>query len=83
MSTEQVSAVTAQLSPNGQVRTESVRIKSGLRTTEFWVSIVAAIIPPILAIGFLSDDQVATVVAIASPIAAAFGYNISRGMAKL
>lgn len=64
-----------------QVVVERVVIKPGLKTTEFWVSVIAAVLPPVMA-AFFTEEQVAQVVGIVSPILAALGYNISRGLAK-
>ena len=58
------------------------KTKPGLKTTEFWLSLAAAIASFVVAQGFISDDQLSAVVAVAGPIVAAFGYSISRGLAK-
>ena len=55
--------------------------KPGVRTTEFWITIAAAVIPPLSA-AFLDADTIERVVVAIGPIVAAFGYSLSRGMAK-
>lgn len=57
-------------------------VKPGIKTTEFWVSIVAAVVPPVMAAGIIDENTIAAIVGIASPIVSAFGYSISRGLAK-
>ena len=53
-------------------------VKSGGRTTEFWLSMLAVVAPIFAA---LADKIDGTAAVICSAIAAA-GYAISRGMAK-
>lgn len=60
----------------------TTKIKSGLKTTEFWISLAAAVASFVIAQGFITEDQVANVVSVAGPIVAAFGYSLSRGLAK-
>lgn len=63
-------------------------MKPGVKTSEFFVTIIAAIISVVMA--NLSPDQTGMIyghidkwVAIIGPILAAFGYTISRGLAKM
>lgn len=60
----------------------SKSVKSGVKTTEFWISLAAAAASFVVAQGFISEDQIAAVVSAAGPVIAAFGYSISRGLAK-
>jgi hypothetical protein len=68
-----------------------IPVKPGWQTTEFWVTIfiqaigIAALVYP----GFITPerssvlmDAVMQLGAIVSMVAAAFGYSLSRGMAK-
>ena len=57
-------------------------VKPGIRTTEFWISIGAAIVGPVLAFNLIDEQTVAGVVAAITPVINAFGYTISRGQAK-
>lgn len=57
-------------------------VKPGIKTTEFWIALVAAVIPPIIAAGYITEEQIAAAVVVASPILSSMGYSISRGLAK-
>ncbi len=64
-------------------------MKAGIKTTEFWISMGAAIVGVVAASGFFTPDQASTITnaitqlgGIITTVAAAFGYSISRGMAK-
>lgn len=58
------------------------QVKPGIKTTEFWISIAAAVVAPVMAAGLIDEQTIATIVGVVSPIVSAFGYSISRGMAK-
>ena len=73
--------VTHSQTPEGQHISET-KVKSGIKTTEFWVSLAAAVASFVVAQGIITDDQVAAVVAVAGPVVSALGYTISRGIAK-
>lgn len=68
--------------PDGTVR-EIVVLKPGIKTTEFWVSLIAAVIPPLMAANVFPESTVAVVMGVLSPVLAAFGYSLSRGIAKI
>lgn len=61
---------------------ETKTIKAGFRTTEFWISLAAAVVSFVVAQGFVTEDQINQVAAVVAPVVAAFGYSISRGIAK-
>lgn len=58
-------------------------VKSGYKTTEFWLSFVAMLIGFLMASGFVADGSGTerAVAAVAAALAAA-GYSVSRGKAK-
>lgn len=58
------------------------KTKAGIKTTEFWVALVAAIGSFVVAQGFVTDDQISTVASVLGPVVASFGYSLSRGIAK-
>ena len=57
-------------------------VKAGWKTTEFWLSVLAAIVGAVLASGLPSDNPVVRAAGVASAALAALGYSISRGNAK-
>ncbi len=63
--------------------------KPGYMTTEFWMSVIASLLGVLGALGVFTPDQVSSVnkglielAGALTPVAAAFGYSISRGNAK-
>lgn len=66
-----------------------VPVKPGYMTTEFWVTIIVQVVGLAAAAGYITPDQSgvlsdATVQlgGIVTMVAAAFGYSLSRGLAK-
>ena len=64
-------------------------MKNGWKTTEFWVSIAACLAGIGSTMGVFTPEQASTTVqgiaqigGVFAMVAAAFGYNISRGNAK-
>jgi hypothetical protein len=58
-------------------------IKPGYKTTEFWLSSVAALVGILVASGAVADGTpLAKVVALITTTLTAMGYSISRGIAK-
>lgn len=61
----------------------SNEIKAGYKTTEFWLSAVAAIIGLVYASGLIGEGtQVDKIVGFAAAALASLGYSVSRGIAK-
>lgn len=61
----------------------STEIKAGYKTTEFWLSAVAAIIGLVYASGVIGEGtQVDKVVGFAAAALTTLGYSVSRGLAK-
>jgi hypothetical protein len=57
--------------------------KPGVKTTEFWLTLVAMIVSTLAASGGLDPSSpVAKIVGLAAAVLAAMGYSISRGIAK-
>jgi hypothetical protein len=63
-------------------------MKTGVKTSEFWITLVAVLISTLL--GNLTPEASANLyahidkyLAIIAPIVGAFGYTISRGLAKM
>lgn len=57
--------------------------KPGYRTTEFWITIVVAIVGALESTGlFLDDSPVGKGLALISSALVVLGYGISRGIAK-
>jgi hypothetical protein len=64
-------------------------IRPGYKTTEFWVTISMQVVGLVAALGYLTPDQSSALTqaatqigGVVSMVAIAFGYNLSRGMAK-
>lgn len=67
---------------SGDRYVSETKVKPGIKTTEFWISLAAAAAGFVVAQGFVTEDQISQVVGVISPVVAAFGYSISRGIAK-
>jgi len=64
-------------------------VKPGWQTTEFWVNIFIQLIGLAAMLGYFTTEQQSALVQAATQlggligmVAGAFGYNLSRGMAK-
>ena len=64
-------------------------MKTGYKTTEFWVTVLIQIVGLIAALGYLTPEQssalvqaVAQIGGVAAMVVGQFGYSISRGTAK-
>lgn len=58
-------------------------MKAGWKTSEFWLSLVAMLMGVLLTSGVIPETGVWSQVAgIVCTILAAFGYSVSRGVAK-
>ena len=64
-------------------------MKTGWKTTEFWVSVVVSAVGLIASTGIVTPDQASALTeamiqigGLFSSVAASFGYAISRGNAK-
>jgi len=64
-------------------------VKPGWQTTEFWVTLIVQLVGLVAALGYIVPEQASALSQAAvqiggaiSMVAAAFGYNLSRGMAK-
>lgn len=57
-------------------------VKPGYKSTEFWLSSVAAIVGVVMASGATTDSVIMKVAGMATLVLAALGYSVSRGMAK-
>lgn len=58
-------------------------MKSGWKTTEFWLSVIALVVGALIASGAFSDTgTVAQVLAFVASALTALGYNVARGLAK-
>jgi len=64
-------------------------MKPGIKTTEFWVSVVVGFIGLLASAGVFTPDQASTLTealtklgGLVVMVASAFGYSISRGAAK-
>lgn len=61
----------------------SNEIKAGYKTTEFWLSAVAAIIGLVYASGVIGEGtQADKIVGFAAAALTTLGYTVSRGLAK-
>jgi len=59
-------------------------IKSGVKTSEFWLTMVATLIGAFMASGMLPENHIALkICGIALAALAMLGYNVSRGIAKI
>jgi uncharacterized protein HemX len=56
--------------------------RPGYRTTEFWLSTLAAIVGVILASGLVETSPIMKVAGMAAAVLSAMGYSVSRGMTK-
>lgn len=71
----------ASTAPAAPVQTPAS--KPGYKSTEFWLSAVAAIVGAVMASGaFAANSDVMKVAGMATMALAALGYSVSRGMAK-
>lgn len=68
---------------------KGVEPKAGIKTTEFWVSLITALAGVAVSLGLITTGQADSIGGAAGTIAggvvaaaAAFGYNLSRGKAK-
>lgn len=58
-------------------------VKPGIKTTEFWLALIAQIIGGLMAAGVFSDESVwARILGVASVVLASMGYSGARGKAK-
>ena len=64
-------------------------MKTGYKTTEFWVTVLVQLVGFVAALGYLTPEQSSTLVnaltqlgGIVAMVAAQFGYSLSRGNAK-
>ena len=58
-------------------------MKSGYKTTEFWLTVVATILGLLFASGVISEgSEVDKILGMAATILTSMGYSISRGLAK-
>ena len=57
-------------------------MKAGFKTSEFWLTVVAAVVGAVVSTGALGDTPWAKVAGVASVALAALGYSVSRGLAK-
>jgi len=69
--------------------TKDIPEKPGYKTTEFWVTLAVQFVGLFAALGYVMPDQSSALSTAAiqiggavSMVAAAFGYSLSRGMAK-
>lgn len=65
-------------------------MKQGYKTTEFWITILVQVVGILATTGVFTPEQstvlqkaVPQIAGIVAMVAAAFGYSISRGVAKL
>ena len=63
--------------------------KPGYKTTEFWITITVQLVGLVAVLGYVTPEQSSAISQAAvqiggavSMVAAAFGYNLSRGIAK-
>ena len=68
---------------------EEKPIKPGWKTTEFWVTILIQVIGFAAILGYITPEQqgamgdaITQIAGAVSMVAAAFGYSLSRGIAK-
>lgn len=57
-------------------------MKTGYKTTEFWLTAIATTLAFLASQGVLSEDQIAVVLGAAGTILAPLGYTIGRSVAK-
>jgi len=58
-------------------------MKPGVRTSEFWLSMIAVIVGSVIASGVLPETHwIAKIAGVVSAVLASLGYSISRGIAK-
>jgi len=64
-------------------------MKPGVKTTEFWISVLTAMVGVVAATGYFNTEQVTAINALITQggglitaALVAFGYAVSRGLAK-
>lgn len=58
-------------------------MKTGYKTTEFWLSLAAMVVGALMASGVMGEDDMAMkVVSLVASMLGALGYTVSRGIAK-
>jgi len=58
-------------------------MKPGIKTTEFWLTLVATALSFVVSQGIVTEDQVATVLGYAGIILAPLGYTLGRSAVKV
>ena len=68
---------------------KNIPAKPGYKTTEFWITITVQLVGLVAVLGYVTPEQSSAISQAAvqiggavSMVAAAFGYNLSRGIAK-
>ena len=64
---------------------DTVKLKNGIRTSEFWLVLATYILGAVVALGVADPDGSSSmdkIVGMAASALAAFGYTISRGKVK-
>lgn len=59
-----------------------MNIKEGIKTTEFWLSLLVVIIGAVLASGLLGDHIIGKVAGAVQMVLASLGYGASRAKTK-
>ncbi len=58
-------------------------VKKGYKTTEFWLTVVAAILPLLYASGLIGEGTtIDKIISAGLTVLAALGYSVARGIAK-
>ena len=57
-------------------------VKSGFRTSEFWLKVAAMVLTAVFASGALTNSTAIAIAGIAATILGALGYTVSRTMVK-
>ena len=57
-------------------------VKPGIKTTELGITILASIMATLISNGVLSEEPFNQIIGVMGVILPAFGYTISRGIAK-
>lgn len=61
---------------------EESSIKPGIKTTELGITILASIMATLISSGVLSEEPFNQIIGVLGVVLPAFGYTISRGLAK-